>query len=571
MSEFYTNRFLAIYVLKCDHSLTVGFSDNNKRQKMEKYSVVTSDNPEIVIGFVGAVGTDLAAVTKSLSDVLGSMNYTFDEIRLSSIIRDIPKYSELNKLANSTEDIRIDAHMDAGDDLRSSCQRGDILALLATQKIANCRSTNNAAKAPRPRHAYILNSLKHPDEVKTLRDVYGSLFLLISIYSPKNARIESLAKKIASTHFQGTDATPYKSKAEQLVLKDSKSNIEEFGQNVSDTFPLADVFIRMGSRDSMKEELDRALSTWFQHPFRTPSTDEYGIFLAEAASLRSSDLARQVGAVAISPQGDILTSGYNEVPKPGGGLYSDEDSGNDGEDDREFKSGTDTTVRVKAELIGELVKRLQDNNWLSDSKNNENIPDLVEDLLFGSSSHILKGTRVASIIEFGRIIHAEMAAIMDAARRGISLKGATLYCTTYPCHMCARHIIAAGINRVVFIEPYPKSMAKELYGKSIIVEGEINPSNNNSQSVIFESFVGIAPQRYGEFFSMPKRKDKKGQAVSWNAHNSSPKIQHNVFAYISSEIGCGRWITDNEKIVGLKLARNRRMWSYKPKGNKYGK
>lgn len=57
-------------------------------------------------------------------------------------------------------------------------------------------------------------------------------------------------------------------------------------------------------------------------------------------------------------------------------------------------------------------------------------------------------------------MHAEMFAITDAARRGLSVRDATLYCTTFPCHMCARHIIASGIRKVVYIEPYPKSMAK---------------------------------------------------------------------------------------------------------------
>ncbi len=61
--------------------------------------------------------------------------------------------------------------------------------------------------------------------------------------------------------------------------------------------------------------------------------------------------------------------------------------------------------------------------------------------------------QIMDIIEFGRMIHAEMSALTDAARLGRSTKDATLYCTTYPCHLCAKHIVAAGIMRVVFLLP----------------------------------------------------------------------------------------------------------------------
>ena len=107
------------------------------------------------------------------------------------------------------------------------------------------------------------------------------------------------------------------------------------------------------------------------------------------------------------------------------------------------------------------------------------------------------------ITEFGRNVHAEMAALLDAARRGVSIEGLTLYCTTFPCHDCAKHIIAAGVERVVYIEPYPKSKAKELFKEDIIVD----PMNNEeacSRKVRFEPFVGIAPRQYMRLFAFPK-------------------------------------------------------------------
>jgi tRNA(Arg) A34 adenosine deaminase TadA len=86
-----------------------------------------------------------------------------------------------------------------------------------------------------------------------------------------------------------------------------------------------------------------------------------------------------------------------------------------------------------------------------------------------------------------------------SARRGLSVLDATLYCTTFPCHMSARHIIASGIKQVVYIEPYPKSLAKELYRKSIQVDFDVEA---DSDAVVFRPFVGISPNRYLDFFSM---------------------------------------------------------------------
>jgi deoxycytidylate deaminase len=71
------------------------------------------------------------------------------------------------------------------------------------------------------------------------------------------------------------------------------------------------------------------------------------------------------------------------------------------------------------------------------------------------------------ITEFGRPVHAEMEAILSCARIGISPKMGTLYCTTFPCHNCAKHIVAAGIKRVVYVEPYPKSKAEKLHSDSL--------------------------------------------------------------------------------------------------------
>jgi deoxycytidylate deaminase len=102
-------------------------------------------------------------------------------------------------------------------------------------------------------------------------------------------------------------------------------------------------------------------------------------------------------------------------------------------------------------------------------------------------------------LEFGRIIHAEMGAISDAARLGHSTKQANVFCTTFPCHICAKHIISVGISKVYFLEPYPKSLAFDLHSDSLRVEGDVTAEHEHYPKVDFVHFSGIAPRRYREF------------------------------------------------------------------------
>ncbi len=83
----------------------------------------------------------------------------------------------------------------------------------------------------------------------------------------------------------------------------------------------------------------------------------------------------------------------------------------------------------------------------------------------------VKDSQLMDIIEFGRILHAEMSTLMDAARLGRAVQDATLFCTTFPCHICAKHITGAGLKLSIFLEPYPKSAAFALHPDSIEVEG----------------------------------------------------------------------------------------------------
>ncbi len=66
-----------------------------------------------------------------------------------------------------------------------------------------------------------------------------------------------------------------------------------------------------------------------------------------------------------------------------------------------------------------------------------------------------------------RTTHAEQNAICQAAKLGISLNGATLYCKMTPCYICAKMIINVGIKRVVCENDYHASeLSKEIFAKT---------------------------------------------------------------------------------------------------------
>lgn len=81
-----------------------------------------------------------------------------------------------------------------------------------------------------------------------------------------------------------------------------------------------------------------------------------------------------------------------------------------------------------------------------------------------------------------RALHAEQNAILQAAMNGVSTRSATIYVTCQPCNHCAKTIINAGIERVVFQGDYPDEFALELFAEAGVildrfVDGRIEPVN----------------------------------------------------------------------------------------------
>ena len=145
------------------------------------------------------------------------------------------------------------------------------------------------------------------------------------------------------------------------------------------------------------------LSGWEER--QRPSWDQYFMEIAHLVAKRSTCLRRQIGAVLVRNK-HILSTGYNGAP-----------------------SGVEHCLDV-----GCLREKL--------------------DIPSGQQQEICRG------------IHAEQNAIIQAALHGVSTEGATLYCTNQPCTLCAKMLINAGIQGIIYEGEYPDELARELLAQA---------------------------------------------------------------------------------------------------------
>jgi deoxycytidylate deaminase len=102
-----------------------------------------------------------------------------------------------------------------------------------------------------------------------------------------------------------------------------------------------------------------------------------------------------------------------------GGLYW----AGDDPDHREFLKSEDSSDAHKRALIEDFLDRLRKDDWLAADKKHTDISTLTTTALDSKKSPNISGAQVTNLIEFGRAVHAEMAAFTDAARRGVSKRG----------------------------------------------------------------------------------------------------------------------------------------------------
>ncbi|MDE0349799.1 MAG: anti-phage dCTP deaminase [Gammaproteobacteria bacterium] len=459
---------------------------------------------ELVFAVVGPVGSGTSQIASDLNELLEPRGFKSNILKAREVIEaearpQFPPRATPFQIAHALQD--------AGDQLRKSSNDNAVVAVGLVELIRKKRAEIQGDKiepsvAVEPdgsRHAYILDSIRHPEEVELLRRVYQDAFCLIGVFCEESERLQRLTEKFS----QGAG------KDDILSFMGRDENAPEtYGQQVSDAFHLSDYFVdntvrriqpAAGRRENnpdwdVPDQLGRLVEILTRGEIVRPSPNEMGMFHAYGARMRSSCLSRQVGAALLDRSGTLIATGTNEVPRAGGGLCGSNSSAHHSTDFRchahnGFCTNTMEQNRIREELIESVRSTLKPND--------EELTALEGQI--GRSP-------IGQLLEFSRSVHAEMDALLSAGRNGIPTVATKLFVTTFPCHNCARHIVAAGVEEVQYIEPYLKSKAIPLHGDAIVTDRRqwISPFADNQgagdPNVLFRPFIGVAPRLYRRAF-----------------------------------------------------------------------
>jgi deoxycytidylate deaminase len=498
---------------------------------------------EIVIGFSGPLGSGVEDVVSVLVAILEQLDYTVVQLKLSALIK---KYSAKSaEVSTNLGALKGEEYYERLQSLGNSLREDkglDFLSQLAIREISLDRAQRHAGidiKNIVPRRiAYLVDQLKHPAEVALLRAVYEDNFFLISVLCGYEQR-----KRNLKNHEIDQVA------AERLMERDRKED-ERSGQQLEKTLQLADFFVRNSKSNTaqLREPLERFLHLVHGAINITPTRHEQGMYAAYSAALGSACLSRQVGAAIIDDNGKLIATGCNDVPRGGGGLYREGDKKNDHRCIN-IQGGICSNHKKKDELKAQIRKTVK--NAVS-TKLEKHIEDLAtraliaEDLAEQIASEVRQESRLRDLIEFSRSVHAEMDALVSLSRSGNGRsQDGVLYTTTYPCHNCARHIVAAGIRSVYFVEPYEKSLANELHHDAIEHDADedqlpsewADADRVKQRRVRFLHFEGVAPRRFLDLFSGggERKDDATGKAKVWGGRTATKKVPEYLEGYMELE------------------------------------
>ena len=461
------------------------------------YNTYNKQPTEIVIAHVCPCGLDKSFIFTALEKEAAEYGYAVQVIKISEII-----LGQSEKKCFSSSLDRVEYLMDQGDRIRGSSQNNSMLAMMAVSEIQKRRKAS-VNELETGKIIWVIDSLKHSQEALELQKIYSNGFHLIATHVDIMER-----KRFFSADMGKNDPE----RIDRIIGRDKQGG-QGCGQQTEKVFQYADYFLRYnGSKKKTEASIKRFLGLLFGNPHINSTFNEYAMYMAYAASTRSGDLSRQVGAVIAKDQ-DILALGANDCPRFRGGLYwpeydTDKEDVVEHPQGKDHVRGEDFNQKERMRIYGEICEVLGQK--------------FTEDI-----KRKLDQTTLSGLTEFGRMVHAEMEAILSCARKGVSPKGGTLYCTTFPCHNCAKHIIACGIEKIFYIQPYPKSRALEMHNDALSLD------DTDLNKVVFEPYVGVGPRRYVDLFSMDlgvgvpicRKDDNTGKRKEFIKRNALPRLR----------------------------------------------
>ncbi len=203
-----------------------------------------------------------------------------------------------------------------------------------------------------------------------------------------------------------------------------------------------------------------------------PTVDEYFMSMAHLVSERSTCLRRKVGAVMVKNK-QVLSTGYNGAPK---NLPHCEDLG-----------GCMRKGDIHPPYMDIFFEQYKKNKELND----KNKQEMLEELDFYPEKG--EGVKSGRRHELCRAVHAEQNVIIQAAVSGASIKGSTLYCTTYPCVVCAKMLINSEIKKIVYDGEYKDPLSENMLDQSQIDVKKFEGNRKKIQGNILDYLESSPP------------------------------------------------------------------------------
>lgn len=374
------------------------------------------NNPHI-IGLTGSFGSGCSYIAKN---ILKSKSNNYKFLSLSEVL------GKMYKEATGNDPKEVDRRelQDFGDKTRDEKGLGHFADEIVSQ----------IKKNSKPEDKWVVDSIRNPAEIRALRE-YSRNFYLFGIYADEERRWIRVQDKYDN------DRRAF----EEDDKRDKGEDTQKYGQRVGECFSEADIVLSNSNHIAAEgnddfKSLSGKVGTYLERveiPLskKQPFGKEMLMTMAFAASQQSSCEQRKVGAIIVDKFGNVISSGFNEVPmyeKPCRDEY------------------TKCYRKVLCEKFSETLK--------------QKIPQVE-----GKEGEIIDLFRKHfKLLDYCRALHAEENAIINLARNGRSatLSDCVLYTTTYPCRLCANKIVSIGIKQVVYLEPYPDPKAKVILKKA---------------------------------------------------------------------------------------------------------
>lgn len=173
------------------------------------------DRREVFFALIAPIGVNLNAVEAALRTALKSVEYECNPIRLTDIFEDLHHDYDL-KFSNEFE--RYEKFIAGGDRLRIESKRNDIFALYGIQKLLEYGPREFEDEVPL-NVVHVFRQLKRPEEIRTLKQVFGRNILFISCYDSRDNRVNNLIKNLLKTQ-RGRSRTDLESEALKIIAID---------------------------------------------------------------------------------------------------------------------------------------------------------------------------------------------------------------------------------------------------------------------------------------------------------------------------------------------------------------